>query len=335
MAASGETTDLKVVVEASWVLTRTVLGGTGRMQIFISWSGEIAKQGAEALRNWLPYMNNAISPFVSSQDISKGERGLAKIADQLQECSFGIVCVTRENQSAPWINFESGALSRELGESSLIPFLLDMQVKDLSSGPLTQFQAADSSNEEDVWAMVKSINDKCDPQVEQVRLRTMFDKFWVDLAGQLTAIREANPPTDTPQREVPEILDELVKLAREQHTRIGVLERSIGSVGTTSHYTINEPKEVRITGDSDEALAFRRERAKRAGNMARELIGGHSHVTRAVIVGGDQVEFTCTEDGISRARAVSVELTNLATDYGVGITIRRSDGVEEMSHPPF
>ncbi|MFJ7075738.1 toll/interleukin-1 receptor domain-containing protein [Streptomyces sp. NPDC098781] len=310
------------------------------MQIFISWSGEAAKQCAEALRDWLPYMNQSISPFVSSQDIEKGERGLAKIAGELQACSFGIVCVTRENQYAPWINFESGALSRELGESSLIPFLVDMQVKDLSRGPLTQFQATDSSHKEDVWAMIKSINGKCEPQVESERLRTMFDRFWDDLATSLASIRDANPAADAPQREVSDILDELVKLAREQHARIASLEKSIGSVGVTnntSHYTINEPKEVRIASDADDSAAIvaRRERAKRAGIMVRELIGGRSYVTKSVIVGGGHVNLTCTEDGLLRARQVSNELSTLAVDYMVGITILGPGGVEEASYPPF
>ncbi|MGW7726572.1 TIR domain-containing protein [Streptomyces canus] len=310
------------------------------MQIFISWSGEAAKQCAETLRDWLPYMNQAISPFVSSQDIAKGERGLAKIAGELQACSFGIVCVTRENQYAPWINFESGALSRELGESSLIPFLVDMQVKDLSSGPLTQFQATDSSHKEDVWAMVKSINGKCEPQVESERLRTMFDRFWDDLETSLVSIRSANPAADAPQREVPDILDELVKLAREQHARIGSLEKAIGNVGVTnntSHYTINDPKEVRIASDTDESAekASRKDRARRVGNMARELIGGREKVTKAVLVGDSLVKLTCTEEGITRAREVRNELSNLAEDYMVGISIFGPDGVEDVSHPPF
>jgi hypothetical protein len=162
------------------VESRYKTGVSRSMQVFISWSGDASKKCAEALRDWLPYMNQTIDPFVSSQDISKGERGLLKIASQLQECSFGIVCVTRDNQSAPWINFESGALSRELGESSLVPFLLDMPIKDLS-GPLTQFQATDSSLAEDVWAMVKSLNEKCESAVEQERLKNTFDRFWGDL----------------------------------------------------------------------------------------------------------------------------------------------------------
>ncbi|MFD8391176.1 hypothetical protein ACFV2N_18755 [Streptomyces sp. NPDC059680] len=283
-------------------------------------------------------MNQAISPFVSSQDISKGERGLAKIADQLQGCSFGVVCVTRENQSAPWINFESGALSRELGESSLIPFLLDMQVKDLSSGPLTQFQATDSSNKEDVWAMVKSINAKCKTPVEPDRLRTTFDRFWDDLATQLTAVREAHPSADAPQRDVPDILDELVKLVREQNTRIGALEKVAGNVGTvTSHYTINEPREVRFSGDVDEAsvTSALKERATRAGRMAREMIGGRDTVTKAIRKGSTAVDLHCTDEGIVRARKVSRELEALAADYNVGITIYGPDGVEVASHPPF
>ncbi|WYB31478.1 TIR domain-containing protein [Streptomyces sp. SM1P] len=309
------------------------------MQIFISWSGEAARRCAEVLRDWLPYMNQAISPFVSSQDIVKGERGLAKIANELQACSFGIVCVTRENQYAPWINFESGALSRALGESSLIPFLVDMQVKDLSSGPLTQFQATDSSNKEDVWAMVKSINDACKPQVGAERLRTMFDRFWDDLAAPLSSIRDASASADAPQREVSDILDELVKLVRDQHARIGALEKAIGNAGvtnTTSHYTINEPKEVRITSEVDDQAGrtAQRDRAKRAGVRAREIIG-RPGVERGVISGGANVKLTCTEEGVRRAREVNDELSYLAADYGVNITILGPEGSEEVTHPAF
>ncbi|MFJ8363060.1 toll/interleukin-1 receptor domain-containing protein [Streptomyces sp. NPDC093984] len=304
------------------------------MQIFISWSGDMAKQCAEALRDWLPYMNQAISPFVSSQDISKGERGLAKIADQLQECSFGIVCVTRANQSAPWINFESGALSRELGESSLIPFLIDMQVKDLSSGPLTQFQATDGSSQDDVWAMVKAINAKCETSVEPERLRTTFDRFWEDLEAQLISIREAHPTADAPQRAVPEILDELVKLVRDQHTRIGALERTVGNVGTT-HYTINEPREVRIGGQSDDPLKNLppKERALRVGRMAREMIG--PPYVEKIIRKGAMIELHCHDEGVIRARKVNGELESMAINYSIPIDIFGPGGELVTAYPGF
>lgn len=222
------------------------------MQIFISWSGENSKRCAEALRSWLPLTNQEISPFVSSQDISKGERGLSAIASRLQECSFGIVCVTRDNQSAPWINFEAGALSRELGESSLIPFLLDMPIKDLS-GPLSQFQATDSLSDSDVWSMVKSINDKCKNPIDQERLRKIFDAFWDELAQSLHNIRSKRTKERVvPERDTPDILNELVGLVREQSNRIGALQGLVRETqGSVSHYTINEPHEVKISSDSE------------------------------------------------------------------------------------
>ncbi|QPP08339.1 TIR domain-containing protein [Streptomyces bathyalis] len=303
------------------------------MQIFISWSGDMSKRSAEILRDWLPYMNPTISPFVSSQDISKGERGLNKIADRLQECSFGIVCVTRDNQSAPWINFESGALSRELGESSLIPFLIDMQVKDLSSGPLTQFQATDSSHEEDVLAMVKSINSKCETKVEAERLQTTFDRFWGDLTSQLTIARERNASPGGPQREVSDVLDELVKLVREQSTRIGSLEKSVGeATSTVSSYTINDPKDVRITAGAEDATKTG-SRVRGCASMARKIVGSEN--IQRLILHSSEVELHCTTEGTSRVHEVNHQLARLAADREVSITVFGSDGDLVKYHPPF
>ncbi|MYW07282.1 TIR domain-containing protein [Streptomyces sp. SID2563] len=303
------------------------------MQIFISWSGVMAQRCAEALRDWLPYMNQAITPFVSSQDISKGERGLNKIADQLQECSFGIVCVTRANQSAPWINFESGALSRELGESSLIPFLIDMQVKDLSSGPLTQFQAVDGSHQSDVWEMVKAINAKCDAAVELDRLRKTFERWWGDLEEQLSTIRGEQPVANGPQRDVAEILDELVKLVREQHTRIGALEKVIGNSGATLH-AMNERAEVQIAGRSERAK--RSNKVEHWGRAEKELweIMGHEYLERTKISGGI---LTCyvNEKGLERVRQMSKKLQELAEQSGVGVDFYGPGGMILVSFPPF
>ncbi|TQE14910.1 TIR domain-containing protein [Streptomyces ipomoeae] len=207
------------------------------MRIFISWSGDASRRCAEVLRDWLPYMNPAIEPFVSSQDISKGERGLAKIANKLQDCMYGIVCVTRDNQHAPWINFESGALSKELGETRLAPFLVDLAVKDLS-GPISQFQATEGSSRDEVWALVKSLNDKCEMTVEQDRLAVTFERFWGDLEEKLDAIRSEQMPTAVPEREMPEILNELVALVRDQAKRMSSLEESLAGLQAGNNISI-------------------------------------------------------------------------------------------------
>ena len=300
------------------------------MQIFISWSGDASKRCAEALRDWLPYMNQAITPFVSSQDISKGERGLNKIASQLQECSFGIVCVTRDNQSAPWINFESGALSRELGESSLIPFLLDMPIKDLS-GPLTQFQATDSSSESDVWAMVKSINDKCTATVEQERLKNTFERFWEDLTVNLITIREERPQSDVPERDTPEILNELVGLVREQNSRIGELESVFSSAKKFSRYALEETRASRHTAMEREREGIASHRLASDGIIG--ILGSDSVKNVVRISGGLQVH--CTQRSMSHAHAVSDQLAAIAVANKIGIDVLFEGSGEIMSFPPF
>src|SRR5664279_2432056 len=93
------------------------------MKVFISWSGDASQRVAKALRDWLPQVINAIEPFMSSEDIEKGTRGLAAIASELEATSCGIICLTPKNFQKPWVNFEAGAISRSVGTSHVIPFL--------------------------------------------------------------------------------------------------------------------------------------------------------------------------------------------------------------------
>jgi hypothetical protein len=49
---------------------------------------------------------------MSEFDIDKGRRWSPEISKQLSEANLGLVCLTPENQSEAWINFEAGALSK-------------------------------------------------------------------------------------------------------------------------------------------------------------------------------------------------------------------------------
>jgi len=44
------------------------------MKVFLSWSSEKSLAVAQALREWLPYVNAEIQPWVSGTDIAPGER---------------------------------------------------------------------------------------------------------------------------------------------------------------------------------------------------------------------------------------------------------------------
>jgi hypothetical protein len=46
------------------------------VEVFISWSGERSKCVAEALRNWIPKIINAVLPWLSSADIDKAHDGV-------------------------------------------------------------------------------------------------------------------------------------------------------------------------------------------------------------------------------------------------------------------
>ncbi|MER6161504.1 TIR domain-containing protein [Streptomyces sp. NPDC001868] len=202
------------------------------LKIFLSWSGEPAKECAKLLHKWLPRFNAAIKPFVSSEDIRKGDRGLQRIAEQLEGCSFGIVCVNRSNRDAPWINFESGALSRQVSEGKVIPFLFGATTpRDLVDSPLQQFQAVVAESEGDVLAMVKAINARCEPAADEVAINELFEMIWPRMQAGLQEIAErpaAGKESEAPPpRPAEEILDDLLLLIREQVNRITDLERAV------------------------------------------------------------------------------------------------------------
>ena len=109
------------------------------MKVFISWSGETSHKVAIALHDWLPYIIQAVKPFMSSGDIFKGERWSDVLAKELEDTQFGIICVTPSNIKAPWLNFEAGALSKSVDRSFLFPFLSQINPHELE-GPLALFQ---------------------------------------------------------------------------------------------------------------------------------------------------------------------------------------------------
>jgi hypothetical protein len=91
------------------------------MKVFISWSGERSRAVAEALWEWLPNVIQTVNPWVSLADIEKGARWSTEIASQLETCCVGLICLTPENLSAPWLLFEAGAISKTLDKAFVCP----------------------------------------------------------------------------------------------------------------------------------------------------------------------------------------------------------------------
>lgn len=180
-------------------------------RIFISWTEGPSKAVALALYQWLPNVIQALKPWMSREKIQAGARWNAEVSGELEICHTGILCLTRENQREPWLNFEAGALGKNVGVSRVCVYLLDGMTPSEVIGPLGQFQmkAADEAGTLDI---LRSINDglgesaRLSPDV----LRGAFEKWWTQLDAQIrTAFAgpRVEPTKPDPAMLLTEILD--------------------------------------------------------------------------------------------------------------------------------
>lgn len=186
------------------------------MNVFISWSGKTSGELAKVLRDWLPSVIQSVKPYFSTDDIEKGTRGNTMLAQELEEASIGILCLTRENLEASWIMFEAGALSKSLDKSRVCPILFgDLSTTDLQ-GPLTNFQASKFSKE-DMLKVLTTINKQSgETALEVTVLNNVFEKWWPELDQKVKEVL-SQAPRDTmgKVRTDRELLEEILTLARQ------------------------------------------------------------------------------------------------------------------------
>jgi hypothetical protein len=210
------------------------------MKVFISWSGDRSRMIAEELRDWLPTIVQSLEPFISTQDVPVGGRGLNVLASQLQDCSFGILCLTQENKQGPWIHFEAGALSKVIEASRVVPLLLDLKISDLT-GPLVQFQAIAIEDRDGVFALIKALSEQSLPPITESRLQRLFDMFWPELEAKISQLKVAaasEPKQDA--RSEREILEEILLLSRNTERQISrSLTTQAGGGAPSSRITLS------------------------------------------------------------------------------------------------
>lgn len=191
------------------------------MKVFISWSGDESRALACILRDWLPSVIQVVEPYVSSEDIDKGVRWTSDIASELEGSSYGIICVTKDNITAPWINFEAGALSKKVDSSNVSPFLFGVKRSEIH-GPLLQFQST-VFEKSDVHKLVRSINAALldERRLKEQVLDKGFDVWWPQLEVALHNVESSRTPSKTSEVSRPsEILEEVLDLVRQQQRLI-------------------------------------------------------------------------------------------------------------------
>jgi hypothetical protein len=258
------------------------------MKVFISWSGPKSRAAAEALRAWLPKVIQALEPFVSSHDISAGSRGENVIAAELAETDFGIVCITRANQTEPWINFEAGALAKRVGHGQVIPLALDLSLADIKR-PLGQFQAR-TLDKSQIREVVNSLNDACaQPLVHEV-LGPTFEKWWPELDEAFTELDVVEEPGDAPtERSDGDKIDEVLQAVRSlsaaasavseeedphEHLRDALREMmyAAGLDGIRMHWRADARDLIEIEANADIPPSLAKEMAARAARRGVGLV---------------------------------------------------------------
>ena len=138
----------------------------------------------------------------------------------MQDASFGILCVTKDNLSSSWLNFEAGALSKSLDQSKVCPFLVDLKPSEIQNNPILQFQMTSFSQDE-MKKLFKSINENMgDQKVSEEILTTSFEAFWPKIQESLQRIiddTEINKSTKKSVKGSQIAIEEMLELIRYQH----------------------------------------------------------------------------------------------------------------------
>lgn len=226
------------------------------MKVFISWSGDRSKAVAELLDEWLQCVLQAIDPWMSSKDIDRGSLWFSEITDQLADTKIGVICLTQDNKTKPWILFEAGALAKGISSSRVCTFLIDLEPTDVGN-PLAQFNHT-FPNHDGVYELLRTINSSLgDRALKEKVLEKVFETYWPQFEeGFKKALSDNQPHEPIEPRSKENMLEEVLTSVRRLDRRMREIEVS----------TSDRPS------DAASAREAERRRDRIPASMARELI---------------------------------------------------------------
>jgi hypothetical protein len=183
--------------------------------IFISWSKDRGRVAATALHEWLPDVIQAAKPWMSDKDIDKGTVWLDELTGALASLRLGIVCLTPESVSEPWLLYEAGVISKTLHRHTRVwTYLLGGLKKENIPQPLGLFQAT-VADEGDTFKLLVSVNEALGEHgIPQEAIKRQFEKWWPDLKDKLSKL-PAPTVAVVPNRKPEEMFAELLEFSRE------------------------------------------------------------------------------------------------------------------------
>ncbi len=225
------------------------------MKIFISWSGEQSRRVASKLREWLPLVLQGSDPWLSSDDIRKGARWQPEMTEALQNPAAGILCLTRENLTAPWLLFEAGAISKAVTGTTLVcTYLIDVDSADVGL-PLGMFQST-AATRTDTFKLIQNLNDAA-LKMPAERLAKLFDNFWPELEQTIAEARRLSTSSKV-RRDPHELLEEILDTVRGlSRSMVGADFQQMVHLFTTERDLLNRLNNAQQRAILDEELRKR------------------------------------------------------------------------------
>ena len=258
------------------------------MKVFLSWSGPKSKAVAEALYDWLPNVIQAVKPWMSSEDIDKGAAWDGELTEMLTIAKVGVVCVTPENQDAPWLNFEAGALAKTSLKPVVCTYLFGLKPTDIT-GPLKRFQATEPT-EEHTRQLISTLNKAMgESALSEVKLGEAFEKWWSNLRDRLAAI-PAEPSVEA-ARSAKDMLEEVLLLTRNLNKLANDVQRQHFSDRTMINWIGRQAggdtgRSLLVTGHSPTLLQQAYEDSISKAEMLTD-----SHMTASISDEDEEAEF--------------------------------------------
>jgi TIR domain len=214
------------------------------VKVFISWSGPLSRQIAEALRDWLPMAIQAVKPYMSRRDNEAGARWEEIVSSELSASHFGILCLTPDNLKSTWLNFEAGALGKAVDRARVVPLLYKITDTDVER-PLGMFMAK-TLDREGVKETLETMNKHLDAEVrlDQATLDGAFEAMWPILEERLANVQEHDVSGEPEPREDRAILAEILGLVRGLSAPYGLSGAAFIPSETAGGLSISGPSVV-------------------------------------------------------------------------------------------
>ena len=169
-----------------------------KKQVFIGWSGNRSRTIAKALQRWLQNVLPNIKFWFSEEDLAKGKPWAGELLEAARDSAHGVFVITSDNKTAQWPVFEAGAVFKGSRNAICCPLLCGVNQGDIS-GPLAEFQSTAIQDREDVYRLVKELDEACaDGKTDEQGVKQRFGESWPEFEQEVKTALESKPPDPEP-----------------------------------------------------------------------------------------------------------------------------------------